>query len=284
MNNFQDIKEPKLLKLGFSTDALISQFAIAAILAFFISFLSFKLKLLTKSGGIAVFILAVILYGFGGWMWTVPMVTFFILSSLISRVGKNRKKQADLFFEKSSRRDFWQVAANGGTGGILAVLYYFFQLELFYIIYVSSIAAVCADTWATEIGTFFKSKTYNILSFKIVEPGESGGVSLYGFAGVFFGAFVIAVSALSWINLDSFYFIALIIFAGAFGSIVDSILGASVQYQLKCVDCMKVTEKKIHCGKTAIPARGKKWMNNDMVNFSCGISGGLFGFLIFDLI
>jgi uncharacterized protein (TIGR00297 family) len=272
------------LILGFSTEALISQFAVAAILAFFISFLSFRLKLLTKSGGIAVFILAVFLYGFGGWMWTVPMVTFFLMSSLISILGKNRKKESDLFFEKTSRRDFWQVAANGGLGGILVALYYFFQLELLYIFYVSSIAAVCADTWATEIGTFFRSKTYNILSFKIVEPGVSGGVSFYGFAGVFFGAFVISVSALPWINLESFYFISLIILAGAFGSIIDSLLGATIQYQLKCVKCFKITEKKNHCGKTALPVRGKKWINNDMVNFSCGISGGLFGFLIFDLI
>lgn len=57
-----------------------------------IAILSFHFRLLTTGGALAQWMLGTILLGVGGWQWTLPMLVFFVLSSLISRVEKSRRK------------------------------------------------------------------------------------------------------------------------------------------------------------------------------------------------
>jgi len=94
---------------------MIEQLLIGFLLAIVISVSSYFFRLLTLSGSIAQCILGTILLGLGGWQWTVPMLVFFVFSSVISKLGKRRRGCTELFFEKSSRRDAWQVIANGGV-------------------------------------------------------------------------------------------------------------------------------------------------------------------------
>ncbi len=241
--------------------------------AFLIAFISFRVRFLTKSGSIATFLLAGVIFSLGGIKWSVPILTFFILSSLLSKFRKKRNEEVELYFEKSGVRDHMQVLANGGIGGILVIINAIHPDELFYLIYLSSLSAVCADTWATEIGTWKRTLTYNILNFKLVEQGISGGISLIGTFGAVLGSFTISLSGIYWNTLHTGNYLVLIIFAGVFGSLFDSYLGATVQSQNKCNVCNKITEKDIHCGMNADYHRGLKWMNNDAVNFLSGIAG-----------
>lgn len=234
--------------------------------------ISFKLKLLNLKGALVTFILAVIIFYFGGVKWSTPILTFFILSSILSKIRKRVNPSVDSYFQKSDTRDHFQVLANGGFPGIMILLNQVVQLELFYIAYVSAIAAACSDTWATEIGTLFNFKTYNIINFAPVEQGISGGVSAVGFAGAILGAMIILFSAIHWISsLEA----GVIIFASGFtGSVLDSVIGASLQAKYKCMTCNKITERKIHCGTPSIQSAGLSWLNNDGVNFaSCSASG-----------
>lgn len=253
---------------------LLTGFITGLVLALIVSSLSYKFDLLTISGSTAAFLLAGFIFGLGGLKWSIPIITFFILSSILSKVREKVNQEVNLYFEKSATRDYMQVISNGGLGGVLVVANKFYPSELFYSIYVASLAAVCADTWATEIGTLKKTKTYNILNLKPAEQGISGGISAIGSLGAFLGAVAIAVSALFWIN-DILYFSLLIIFAGVAGSFIDSILGASIQAQNKCPVCKKITEKETHCGKSTEHFKGIKWFNNDLVNLFSGISGGI---------
>ncbi len=255
---------------------------IGFIAAVFVSVLSRRLKFLTLSGSIAQFFISGIIFGLGGIKWTVPIFTFFITSSLLSKLRVNKNKLVENFFEKSDERDCLQVLANGGLGGVLVILSRFYQPELLFAIYVSSLAAVCADTWATEIGTLKSQIPVNILSFKKVEQGTSGGISLRGTAGALMGAFIIPLSSLSWIGTNFFYFVIYATAAGFLGSFVDSILGASVQAQYKCGKCNKITERKSHCGKETSLYKGFSWINNDAVNFAASLSGCFF-FILFNL-
>ncbi len=272
------------MSLFIQTDNLIFNLIFGVILASAISIISYRLKLLTNSGIIAAFILALIIYTFGTWQWTLPIVTFFILSSLLSKYRKRKNTEVEKYFEKSEQRDHFQVLANGGLAGVLVILNYFYPSELLYIVYISMVAAVCADTWSTEIGTLFKTKTVDILSFKKVEAGISGGISIIGTVGALAGAFAIAITSLPWLESNHLINVIIILFAGFVGSISDSLLGASVQAQYKCRVCESVTERKIHCNERAVLLKGKRWMNNDAVNFGAGLSGGIFSIIIYDVV
>lgn len=268
--------EKVLDNIEFLQDELTYHIVIGVLLSAIVSILSSKVKFLTRSGAVAMFFLAAIIFGLGSWKWTIPIFLFFILSSLLSVIRKKRNNKVDEFFIKTGKRDYAQVLANGGIAGLLVVFYFFFKAELIYCVYVASIAAVCADTWATEIGTMFKVKTVDLLTSKEVPQGESGGISVAGLLGSVLGASVISGSALFWINIYQLDFFLIMAAAGVFGSIVDSFLGATLQAKYECVICEIRTERLIHCNMETQLKRGHEWLSNDLINLIASISGGLF--------
>lgn len=255
--------------------SFINQLILSLFIAFLIVFISYRLKFLTINGSVATFFLAGIIFSLGGIKWSVPILTFFILSSLLSKARKKKNENVELFFEKSGVRDYAQVLANGGIGGVLVVMNFLTQNDFYYLLYLSSLSAVCADTWATELGTWKKTETYNILTFKKVEQGVSGGISLIGSFGALLGTFVIAFSGVFWINMNYIHYFLLIIVSGFAGSIIDSILGATLQLQHECNICKKITERKIHCGVKTNYYQGFYWIDNDVVNFIVSLAAPL---------
>lgn len=250
-------------------------FILGMLIAAVVAFISFRVRFLTKSGSIATFVLAGFIFGLGGIKWSVPIMTFFILSSILSKLRKKKNEEVEMYFEKSGVRDHMQVMANGGLGGILVIINAFNPDPFFYLIYISTLSAVCADTWATEIGTWKKAATYNVITWKPVEQGVSGGISIRGTIGAALGSFAIALSGILWINQNYVQYVLLVICAGLIGSIFDSILGATIQAQNKCSVCNKITEKNIHCGVESNHYVGYEWINNDMVNFFSGLAGAV---------
>ena len=249
----------------------VLQFALGIALGVLIAVVAYYARFLKASGAVATFLLASFVYGIGGWKWTTPILTFFLLSSLLSKLGKSRKRDIQSVSEKSDTRDVGQVAANGGVAGLLVMAQYLFQNVDFYPFYLGAIAAVTADTWGTEVGTYFRMKTVSIVPMKEVLPGMSGGVSLVGIAGAFLGAAIVASTGYPWIGFSSVVLMATL--AGVLGSIADSILGSTVQAQYRCVVCGKSTERKNHCSAATNLVGGRRWMNNDVVNWVCAIVG-----------
>ena len=262
---------------------MILNLALGVVLGLFISIISYKLKLLTLNGAIATFFLAWIIFGFGQVKWTIPVLTFFIFSSLLTKLRNKNNPKIDSYFQKSDERDHVQVLANGGFPGILVLINQIHTSELFYIAYVSAIAAVCSDTWATEIGTLINSKTFNIINFQQVEQGISGGVSLIGFIGAALGAILISVSASPWLNNTS-EFMMIIFISGFLGSTFDSVLGSTLQGKFNCIICSKTVENEIHCGKNSLHSNGVKWLDNDAVNFAASMFGGFISIALASLI
>ena len=252
----------------------------ALLFASTVSIISYYFKLLTKSGAVSAFIIGSLIFSLGQFKWGIPLVTFFMFSSLLSRSGENHKKKFETIFYKSTQRDYGQVIANGGLGAILVISNLFIKNELPYLIYIGSISAVCADTCATEIGTMRNTDTYNILNFKKTKQGTSGGVSLAGSSGALLGAIIVAASALFWIHLNIIYYFCLIVFAGLSASFIDSILGAAFQSQNKCLVCGQITEKKVHCEKLTKHYKGLKFLNNDVINFLAALSGSIIVYFI----
>ncbi len=61
--------------------------------------------------------------------------------------------------------------------------------------------------------------------------------------------------------------------AGFLGSLLDSILGASVQAQYRDPATGAMTEKSAHDGRKNVRVRGIAWINNDVVNFLASLGG-----------
>ncbi len=267
--------------------AIEVQLVIGFIFAVVISVLSLRAGFLAPSGAAATFLMAVIIFGIGGWKWTIPMLSFFILSSVISKMKNKKKKAAELLFEKSHRRDMWQVAANGGLASVFVILEFISPDPIWYFAYLGAIAAATADTWGTEFGISFSTAARDIITFRKVPRGTSGGVSLTGtFAGLVGGA-VIAISGYAWYHQameiipSSFVLVGLVAGSGIAGSLVDSYLGAAFQAIYKCPVCDAITERKHHCESPTKKVQGFSWVTNDYVNFACTATGSVAAIVLY---
>jgi uncharacterized protein (TIGR00297 family) len=215
----------------------------------------------------------------------VLLMGFFISSSGLSRLFKKRKAALDEKFSKGSQRDAGQVAANGGLAGLAVLLHVIYPNAAWpWWAFAGALAAVNADTWATELGVLSKIPPRLITTWKKVERGESGGVSVVGTLAALGGAGFIAVLAGVLTAVPDTLGVTLlriagIAIAGLVGSLVDSLLGATVQAIYTCPKCDKLTEKyPVHsCGTPTRLKRGWKWMDNDVVNAICAFTGLLLG-------
>lgn len=261
-----------------------------------IAYLAYILKALSLSGAMGAWMLGTVIFGLGGMEWMIPIVIFFLFSTLLTKLGKQHKKKLETVFEKTGRRDIFQVFANGGVAMIATMFWHFLSSTwpnteiLWYLIFLGAIAAATADTWGTEIGAFSKHDPISILTGKKVPQGTSGGLTLIGTGGALLGSFLIAISgklALSYfVNVEmSWIAVLLVSVVGLIGALVDSFLGATLQAQYQCPTCRKITEKTSHCGNEDIPlVSGYKKINNDLVNFSNTLAGGILGALVYLLL
>lgn len=240
-----------------------------------------KFRSLTGSGGAGAFLIGILIFGAGGLKWIVPLLLFFTLSSLLSRIGGKNKFNNLINYQKSSRRDLLQVLANGGIAVIIAVINFYNPSDWLYLIYLSAIAAATADTWATELGYFSKRNPRHILTLKRVPKGTSGGISMIGTMGTILGALVIGLSGL-FFGLTLSHAI-LIAFAGIFGSLIDSLLGGTIQARFHCPKCKAMTEQRIHCDGATKHFAGFHLIDNDAVNFICTLSGAVIILIIIGL-
>ncbi len=240
---------------------------------------------LSRSGSIGTVLVGTLTFGFGGWVWGVLLVLFFMSSSLLSHYKEGEKQAAAEKFDKGHRRDMGQVFANGGLGALTAVCNTLFPSPLWFPFFVGIMATVTADTWATELGTLSRRTPRLITTGRTVEVGTSGGVSWLGTAVSFIGGIFIGLFAglLSQKMIVALTLIGGI--GGLGGSLFDSLLGATVQQVYYCDLRHKETEKKLNSlGQPNQPLRGWKWMNNDVVNLGASFVGGSITVLLFYLL
>lgn len=256
------------------------------ILAFIVAYLAYRAHSLSKSGAIAATVVGTVIFGMGGLEWAILLLTFFITSSGLSRAFKTRKAGLDEKFSKGHERDAGQVFGNGGLATLFAALHAFFPDSILpWIGFAASLAAVNADTWATELGVLNPTPPRMITNLtRQVEKGTSGGISLFGTLASLLGAAVIALPAILLSPFDALntnHFL-LITFAGLAGSLFDSFLGATAQAMYYCPTDQKETEKHpLHtCGTQTVHLRGWKWLDNDWVNFACGGFGSVLAMIV----
>lgn len=252
---------------------------------------------LSVSGAFAAWLVGYLVYGFGGALAFLPLLSFFLA---VNRIGKFSKKWAprvneevSALEEKGRERDFAQVFANAGVPVLLVLLAQISPIgiqPLFFAAILGSLCAASADTFASELGVLSKSLPVSIWGLKPIQRGLSGGVTVLGYFAAALGAVVPALTAwavlifsekplVQGITQPAFLkFILFSLICGILGSTVDSLMGATLQWKTQCLGCRKITERKKHClGFEAIRIQGKSWMSNDAVNAVGSLIGAIAG-------
>ncbi|MGM9926256.1 MAG: DUF92 domain-containing protein [Bacillus sp. (in: firmicutes)] len=248
------------------------------------SIAGYYVRSLSLSGAVAAFITGcLIALGFR-WQGLLILGAFFASSSFWSKYKKQQKSKLDGMLQKGDRRDWVQVAANGSAASIAALLFYITGQDIWMVAFLAAIAAANADTWASEIGVLSKRRPFYILTGKKVEKGTSGAVSLLGTFASFAGSFFVALVAMLVLHFNSIFVFWLIVFAGFVGSVVDTLLGATIQARYTCDACGLATEKTVHCGRPARLVKGKAWLNNDAVNIASIFIAAIMAVIVFIII
>lgn len=277
---------------AFTPDFSWLQLAVGFGLAGLISIAAYAARSLSLSGAIAATLLGTAVFGLGGFAWAVLLVGFFVSSTILSRLFKKRKAGVNEKYAKGGRRDAGQVLANGGIAGLLAVAQAVFpSTDIWWVAAAGTLAAVNADTWATELGILSPVNPRLITTGRVVEKGTSGGISWTGTLAALVGAAAIGLLAvIVWQDYAGGASLtaaptrlALVTLAGLTGSFIDSLLGATVQAIYYCPTCAKETERHpLHsCGTTTRQIRGWIWLDNDLVNWACAIGGAGSAVLLF---
>jgi uncharacterized protein (TIGR00297 family) len=187
-------------------------------------------KKLTVAAALTGGLLAVIVFIGGGFTGIGLLAAFFTLGVSATGWKFNTKLKEGIAEDTQGKRNAAQVFANAGVAAILALLakYNPGAAEVLLLMLAASFSAATADTLSSELGNVYGRRYYHILSFKKMQRGANGAVSLQGSIAGIMGSAVIALVYVLGTGWNGQHFLVIII-AGTTGNIADSILGLTLE-------------------------------------------------------
>jgi uncharacterized protein (TIGR00297 family) len=266
--------------------------ATATIVASLLAHRAVRKQTLTRSGATAGFVVGFLLVATG--LRGMVLVYFYQLGSMATRYKKSTKAAVDATVSGSSVRGASQVLAVSLLATILSLLHavwYGNEKPVDFVLYpqASRLAtavlahhAVClGDTLSSELGMLstlsssMKNSRRPILitqPWRSVPTGTNGGVSLQGtlwsfVGGAMIGLLTAAMDVVSGISpIPTGRIILYGATCGLSGSILDSILGATVQASFWDSDTKLVYPHCSSIPRTAQLICGMPWLSNEQVN------------------
>ena len=245
-------------------------------------FVALRLRWLSKSGAVSAFPVGFSIYYFthvNGWLL---LILFFFTSTILGKISRpTAMRISDGIQKKDGCRDWAQVLANGGLAAAAALYYGAGGGIPALVMFGSALAGSTADTWSGEVGILSKRPPVSIRTFKPIPHGLSGGITWLGTCSGLLGSALIAIawygsfatySDVSWLFLAS-----IITVAGFCGTLVDSLLGATLQGHYWDPVRKQVTEQDERDGVELPLFRGIRWIDNDVVNFFSNVVAVLVG-------
>jgi uncharacterized protein (TIGR00297 family) len=238
-------------------------------------------RAVTRDGALAGFLVGAVTLYVGGFFYWAMLMLFFVSSTVASRIGATRKSSLARIHEKDDRRDAVQVLANGGVSLAALVLFGLTREPAFAVAAAAGFASVNADTWASELGVLSATPPRSIITGDQLPAGASGGVTWMGTIASVGGSALIGLWFMGgiWIQrslppgnttvgygLHPFTGLAIVVLAGALGSVVDSVLGATIQAQYRDSEG-SFTERRRSGSVSNELVRGFRVVTNDAVNF-----------------
>ena len=96
--------------------AYLDNLFVGFVLSGIIGVLAYRRGSLAPSGVVGAIIVGTLIFGFGGGVWGLTLITFFVSSSALSHYKEAIKVHLAEKFAKGQRRDLGQTLANGGAG------------------------------------------------------------------------------------------------------------------------------------------------------------------------
>ncbi len=214
---------------------LVNDFLVGFLINFILISLFFRVPLMTKGGWISAGVLGSILWGCFSWQGWSSVVIYLLLGSLVTKIGykfKNEKGIAEKRGGKRGPENVWGSAATGLFFAIMVKLN-FTNLVFYKIGFAASFAAKLADTFGSEIGKRFGRNTYLITSFRKVERGTEGGISLEGTAASALGAIFMSLIMFILNIISTKYQFLIVAISGFLATISESFIGAKFQDKYK---------------------------------------------------
>ncbi|XP_008811588.2 protein PGR-like [Phoenix dactylifera] len=259
---------------------------VSVVLSLLIAARAYKRRSLDGSGALAGFLVMVIHiaadYRFGA-----LLLVFFFTSSKLTRIGEEKKRAIEEDFKEGGLRNWVQVLANSAIATILVVLVAkrtggkdrcLDTRESALITgliggIIGHYACCNGDTWSSEIGMLSNAQPRLITTFKTVRKGTNGGVTVEGLlaaaaAGFVIGLAYVIVGLLTVECAHDVIWRQLLVIpvaaaAGLCGSLIDSLLGATLQFSGYCTLRKRVVGKR---APTVVKISGMSILDNNAVN------------------
>jgi len=222
------------------------------------------------------------------------LLAFFISSSKATQYKQEVKAKVEDDFKEGGQRNWLQVLCNGGMAFELSLLYlldvgsadlpvdfrHHYRASWLGVAVLGAISCCNGDTWASEIGTVLaRGDPVLITSFQKVPRGTNGGVTPVGLLSSLLGGLVIGLAyylgvMLSATSMDieaapnQLKIVLVGGLGGLLGSVLDSLLGASLQFSGKDAKTGKIVEV---AREGVIPISGRMVLDNHSVNLVSSI-------------
>nr|AUG32676.1 hypothetical protein PLO_699 [Paulinella longichromatophora] len=207
----------------------------ASILNGVLLFLAYSIPVLTAQGSIHSGILGMLIWGSLGWRGWIPTVIYLFLGSIVTKLGYKYKKKTGIAERRGGRRGPENVWGSASTAAFLALVSIFSDVSLTLVLigFSASLASKLSDTFGSEIGKRWGTKTMLITSFQLTSPGSEGAISLEGTLASLLGSTLMTLimnicglisggTILAWVALASFI-----------ATLIESIIGATLQKKLR---------------------------------------------------
>lgn len=204
---------------------LVSVLALAGL-----SILAYALRALDFLGAVASFMLGVMIATLGGLSWIFLMVLFTALSLVATRMGRSRKRALGIEESKTGERGVANVMGNGAAAGLVVLAGQMdgIPTQAVLLAFTTAVAAVCADTLASEVGGLAARSRSILPPFRMAVPGQNGAVSWAGQFAALFGALAISIAAVYVLGVPR-HLVWIPALGGWIGCQVDSLLGATLE-------------------------------------------------------
>jgi uncharacterized protein (TIGR00297 family) len=193
------------------------------------AFLAWGLRAVTAGAAVVGVFLTIILCLAAGPAALLPVIVVFLLTLITTRIGRQKKERLGTA-ERRHGRGSLQILANVGVATLCAAPL-IFMAHAHYLLLAGACAALAeaaGDTVGSELGQAFGNRPRLITTWRPVTPGQDGGITPIGTL-FSLGAIFIICTACQWAHLLMPQFYWTVFCAAFFGTVVDSLLGATLE-------------------------------------------------------